>query len=540
MTSTAIEPAAVGNGRAVELQAIPQLTVEQLTALMVEATSAGQRVSAFFAAPGNHGPEAPATSPIPGNTGAIDLYVVLADDANNRLRVARASLAGEEFPALTPQCPQVHLFEREIAEQFGLKPQGHPWLKPVRFQPSWRPGHDAWGRPDGQEILPGVMPPGIPTVAENPGVPGADFYRVEGEGVHEVAVGPVHAGVIEPGHFRFQCHGEEVFHLEIALGYQYRGVEEKLRGGPDKRSLHYAETLAGDTTIAHTVAYCQVVEALSQCPKSPRAQALRGIALELERLANHVGDLGALANDVGFLPTASYCGRIRGDFLNMTALLCGNRFGRGMIRPGGVGFDVDASRVAELLKRLEAARKDTASAVNLLWDTPSVMARFEDTGPLPPEICRQFGIVGPAARASGLARDVRHDQPSGIFRFVQVPVSTWSGGDVFARAYVRWLEVQQSLVFIREQLQALPAGALRAPVGPLAPHRLALALVEGWRGEVCHVAITNERGRFARYKVVDPSFHNWPALAYVLRNQQISDFPLCNKSFNLSYCGHDL
>ena len=208
-----------------------------------------------------------------------------------------------------------------------------------------------------------------------------DFYRVEGDEVHEVAVGPVHAGVIEPGHFRFQCHGENVFHLEISLGYQHRGVEKALLGGPDKRSIHYAETLAGDTTVGHATAYCQVVEALARCQKTPRAQALRGIALELERLANHVGDLGALANDVAFLPTASYCGRLRGDFLNMTATLCGSRFGRGMIRPGGVGFDVDDAIVRDLLTRLDAAERDTANAVELLWDTPSVMARFEDTGP---------------------------------------------------------------------------------------------------------------------------------------------------------------
>jgi Ni,Fe-hydrogenase III large subunit len=311
-------------------------------------------------------------------------------------------------------------------------------------------------------------------------------------------------------------------------------------GGPNMRSIHYAETLAGDTTVAHATAYSQVVEALAHCQKTARAQTLRGIALELERLANHVGDLGALANDVGFLPTASFCGRIRGDWLNMTAVLCGSRFGRGMIRPGGIGFDVDDTRIAELSRRLDAAERDTASGVNLLWDTPSVMARFEDAGPLPQQVAVELGIVGPAARASGLARDARHDQPSGVFRFVHIPVSTYDAGDVFARAYVRWLEIQQSIEFIREQLRAIPAGARQVPLGSLSPNRLAVAINEGWRGEVCHVAITDALGRFARYKIVDPSFHNWPGLAYALRNQQISDFPLCNKSFNLSYCGHDV
>jgi hypothetical protein len=216
------------------------------------------------------------------------------------------------------------------------------------------------------------------------------------------------------------------------------GVVGALLGGPHKRAIHFAETLAGDTTIAHALAYCQALEALARCRKSARAQALRGIALELERLANHVGDLGALANDVGYLPTASYCGRLRGDFLNLTALLCGSRFGRGMVRPGGVGFDVDAERVAQLLRQLDLAEKDINVAVALLWDTPSVMARFEDTGTLPRPVALELGLVGPAARASGLARDVRQDQPCGIFRFAQIPVSSYDTGDVFARAPPPW------------------------------------------------------------------------------------------------------
>ncbi len=511
MTSNILNLLGVGNGRSVKLIDIPQLSWEVFEGTLLECVQEGGRISSLF----GHAME---------GGEATHLYAVVSIDAENRLGVCRTKLQGDTFPSLTPRCPQVHLFEREIAEQSGLQPTGHPWFKPVRYRKSWIPGRDAWDRPADQPIPPVMF----------------DQYRVEGEEIHEVAVGPVHAGVIEPGHFRFQCHGEKVFHLEISLGYQHRGVEEALMGGPSKRSLHYAETVAGDTTVGHSLAYCLVTEALSGCEKTPRAQSLRGIAQELERIANHVGDLGALANDVGFLPTASYCGRIRGDFLNMTAVLCGSRFGRGMIRPGGVGFDVDEARVTDLLKRLDANEKDARGAIDLLWDTPSAMARFDDTGPLPLEVCHELGIVGPAARASGLRRDIRHDQPSGIYRFVQIPVSTWDTGDVFARAYVRWMEIQQSLVFIREQLLSLPQGSIRVKMGTPAPDRLAVALVEGWRGEVCHVALTDNEGRYARYKITDPSFHNWSGLSYVLRNQQISDFPLCNKSFNLSYCGHDL
>jgi Ni,Fe-hydrogenase III large subunit len=498
------------NGEAIPRSQLAELAFTDFRHRVIAAVAGGWSVASLFA-------------DAPSGPGPLRLYAVLADADQSLLHATSTTLEGDRFPSLTPLCPQVHLFEREIAEQYCVVPEGHPWLKPVRFQPPLRPGQSIWGR--------GGDPPTI-------GV--TDYYRVEGEERHEVAVGPVHAGVIEPGHFRFQCHGETVYHLEISLGYQHRGVERALIGGPNPRTIHLMETLSGDTSIGHATAYCQAVEGLARSPAPLRAEWMRGVALELERLANHTGDLGALAGDVGFLPTMSFCGRLRGDFLNLSALLCGSRFGRGMVRPGGVGFDIEPSRRTQLVERIQKALRDVSEAVNLLWDTPSVMARFENTGEVSLENCKALGMVGPSARACGLARDVRFEFPTGIFRFALIPVSTVTSGDVFARSYVRWVEIQRSVEFVRAEMAILPGGPHRVPCGPLAPDHFVASLVEGWRGEICHVALTDSQGKFSRYKIVDPSFHNWMGLALALRNQQISDFPLCNKSFNLSYCGYDL
>ena len=464
---------------------------------------------------------------VPCSDQSLRLYAVTNHSRTGRLAVF-ATDVGDRYPSLSVDVPQAHWFEREIAEQWGVVPEGHPWFKPIRFHRSYVPGRDAWGRMADDEILPCVQPNGT------------DYFKVRGKEIHEVAVGPVHAGVIEPGHFRFQCHGENVFSLEIELGYQHRGIERQLIGGPDKRSLHFMETLAGDSSIGHGTAYCQLLEGLAHVEAPLRSHAIRSIAMELERLANHTGDLGALAQDVGFLPTAAFCGRLRGDWLNMTALICGNRFGRSMVRPGGVRFDIDDAMLADMQNRMEAAFRDVTGAVQLLWNTPTVMARFEDIGIVTRAMADEIGLVGMAGRACGIDRDVRRDFPFGMYRFHQVPVSTWRSGDVFARAYVRWLEIKRSVQFIQEQLRTLPKTETQRDVGRLNPDSLVVSLTEGWRGEICHVALTDSDGRFSHYKIVDPSFHNWTGLAMALRNQEISDFPVNNKSFNLSYCGHDL
>ncbi|RJQ84250.1 MAG: hydrogenase [Desulfobacteraceae bacterium] len=490
------------NGQTIATADVPLVPMAQLRQGVIELVAGGGHLSAFFAV---------------GAEECFRMHAVVCVPQREQLAVLAADVSGD-YPALTPECWPANWFEREIYEQTGIRPTAHRWLKPIRFQPRGRRA----------------------AVAAVAAVGDLDFFSMQGAEVHEVAVGPVHAGVIEPGHFRFQCHGETVHHLEISLGYQHRGIERAMAGGPDRRSLHYMQTLAGDSTIGHSGAYCAVMEALGEIQIPRAAETVRAAAAELERMANHIGDLGAMAGDVGFLPTLNYCGRIRGDVLNLTALICGNRFGRGLLSPGGVRFGLDEERRRKLLQGLASVQKDLGSALALMFDTPSVVARLEGTGVLSTDLARRIGLVGPAARACGLLNDVRSQLPYGAYRFDIVPAAAYPSGDCFARAYVRWLELDQSLAFIRRQLAApgLEDGLLK-PCPPPLPDRMVVALTEGFRGEICHVAATDRNGRFAFYKVIDPSFHNWFGLAQALRGQQISDFPLCNKSFNLSYCGHD-
>lgn len=502
---SAFDELGLRNRRTIPFARVPEESLEAFRATLVDATADGWRVLACLG--------------LPEAGGDTRLLAILARDESGEMG-ATSTTVRERYPALTPDCPELHYFEREIAEQCDVTPEGHPALKPVRRHPPDHATTPRAGAPRDREAY--------------------DFDRIEGMEVHEVAVGPVHAGIIEPGHFRFQAHGEEILSLEIMLGYQHRGVEQLLERLSRERAMLVAESIAGDTVIGHGEAHCGTLEALARCQKTPRAQAIRGIALEIERLANHIGDLGAIAGDIAYQPGAAYFGRMRGECLNALMTLSGNRYGRGLIRPGGVQFDLPPDMIDALRGNLGRLQVEIVPVAEAMLANGSVQARLEGVGVLTSEQCQRLGVVGPPARACEVPRDVRHDHPYGLFRYAHIPVATTWAGDVLARTLMRWIELRRSLEFVLEQLAALPRGAIRVECGALRPGELAVCLTEGWRGEIVHLAVTDARGALRRYKVVDPSFHNWSALAAALPGNLISDFPLCNKSFNLSYAGHDL
>ena len=483
----------VVNSQSVSFDLIPVFETEDFRSKVIDAVNNGRRrVSALFAVKKD------------------DLYQVIVILANPRLhRFELGSfMVKDSYYSFTCDAPVFEYFERELHEDTGIVPLNHPNLKPVRQ------------------------------------LRDSGFFQMSGDAVHEVAVGPIHAGVIEPGHFRFQCMGEKVYFLEIALGYQHRGVEKRLVSQPAKLLLPQLETCAGDTSIAHALNGCSIIESLANIEVSDDARTLRAVALELERLANHIGDLGALAGDVAFLPTASFCGRIRGEYLNMTASLCGNRFGRHYVIPGGTHYGLTLEEKATLLKHLETVWPQLQEALDLLFNSPTVLDRFENTGAVSNETATTIGLVGTAARASGIVCDARWDYPlPGMSDLVPAKAEGTGAGDVMARAKIRYEEIKASHDFLFKVLRGRNTNLEQTGsrvIPPLAKNSICVAAVEAWRGKLLHVAITDNDGMLSKYKIVDPSFHNWNGLAHALRGEEISNFPICNKSFNLSYCGHDL
>jgi Ni,Fe-hydrogenase III large subunit len=357
-----------------------------------------------------------------------------------------------------------------------------------------------------------------------------------------VGVGPIHAGIIEPGHFRFSCYGENIHYLEIELGFQHRGVEKLFL--QKKNNPVYleklAESICGDSVIGHASSFNSAIESLGEISIPRRAKLIRAIALELERIAVHLGDLSALAGDVAYLTGNAVFGALRTKVINTTMAICGNRFGRGLLSAGGVNYDISPELRDNILSTISRLDDEVSLAAEVYFSSASVLERFEKTGIVDFETALEIGMVGPAARASGVAIDVRSDHPFGAYDFFPVHKLTLKSGDVFARAYIRFIEIQQSIRIINEQLNNLTEGGLKKNFSSLKPNRLVVSMTEGWRGEIVHVVITGAKGEIKKVKIKDPSFHNWLALAIAVRENGISDFPLCNKSFNLSYCGFDL
>ncbi|PLX48099.1 MAG: hydrogenase [Desulfobulbaceae bacterium] len=495
----------IRNGEKVNRAEIPCLPFSQFRQTLLDFAEEGGQVVQFFAYQ---------------ESDAVKLLAVLRSD---RLFVTGCE-APQSFDSLTAVSEKFHMFEREIGEQYGLKAEGHPWLKMVRYHKNYSGTADVFGNDYSQDI-PGNYP----------------YFTVEGETVHEVAVGPVHAGIIEPGHFRFQCCGERVFHLEIQLGYQHRGVEKLLQSVPLKRLPIIAETIAGDTTIGHGLCQAQALEALADLQVDDGARVVRTIALELERIANHIGDLGALSLDVAFNPPAAYFGRIRGEYLNLSQILGGSRFGRGLVRPGGVTHVMGEEQRRLLSDKLAELTPEVEHVNELIFGSPSVQARFDNTGTVRRQDAEKIGLVGYAGRASGLAYDARVSFPSECYAELPANRNLKTEGDVCSRATVRREEIMHSTGLINLLLARSQEAKSYTPEElNLAPQSLVVTLNEGWRGEVSHCILTDDQGKIMRYKVKDPSFHNWTGLALALRDEGISDFPLCNKSFNLSYCGFDL
>ncbi len=495
----------IRNGEKVNRADIPHLSFDEFRQELLDFAGKGGQVVQFFAY---------------DDQGTLKLLAVMRSD---KLFVAGCD-APDSFASLTAETEKFHMFEREIGEQYGLKAEGHPWLKMVRYHKNYTGKKDVFDN-DYNEDIPGNYP----------------YFTVDGETVHEVAVGPVHAGIIEPGHFRFQCCGERVFHLEIQLGYQHRGIEKLLQTVPMKRLPIIAETIAGDTTIGHGLCQAQGIEALAGLTVDEGAKVVRTIALELERIANHIGDLGALSLDVAFNPPAAYFGRIRGEYLNLSQILGGNRFGRGLVRPGGVTHVMGDEQRKLLSDKLAELTPEVEHVNDLIFTAPSVLARFDNTGTVSHENAEKTGLVGYAGRASGQAYDARVSFPTECYGALPANVNKKTDGDVCSRGTVRREEIMHSTELINTLLaRSEEANSYTPEEIQLAPDSFVVTVNEGWRGEVSHCILTDDKGKIARYKIKDPSFHNWTGLSLSLRDQGISDFPLCNKSFNLSYCGFDL
>jgi Ni,Fe-hydrogenase III large subunit len=432
-----------------------------------------------------------------------------------------------EFPSLSAQLPAINWQEREIQDWFGLKAAEHPNPRRVALHDNWPDVHPL--RKDFS--LEAVLPP---FEGER------HIYRPAlGEGVFQVPVGPVHAGIIEPGHFSFAVAGEPILYLQLRMFYTHKGTEKLFEKLPIPKAVFLAESISGDSSFSHGTAFCQAIERAAQMEVPLRALIMRTILLELERICNHVADIGAIATDVGFVVANAHASRLKERLVSLNEQLTGNRLLRGMVCVGGVRRGWVPAQLSSLRAAIADFTNEFQDLVALIDSSESTRDRLEQTGVLRPEKAKDLGIVGVAGRASGMDLDVRRDHPYAAYSRYSFHVPVYEVGDVSHRMQVRMDEVSESLGILRRAADESLHGEFCAPVLPIPPDRCALSAVEGWRGEIIHWIRTGSDNHLERCKIKDPSLNNWPALVEAVQGNIIADFPVINKSFNLSYSGTD-
>ncbi len=461
--------------------------------------------------------------------GVFYLYYVFDRPGDPCWVILKAPVSAENpsFPSLAAEYPAVNWQEREIQDWFGLEAAGHPNPRRVALHDNWPDVHPL--RKDFP--LDTVLPP---FEGER------HVYRpAHGEGVFHIPVGPVHAGIIEPGHFNFTVAGEPILYLQLRMFYTHKATEKLFENLPIHHAVFLAESISGDSAFSHGTAFCQAIECAAGIEVPARAQFQRTILLEMERIANHISDAGAIANDVGFVIANAHAGRVREILLGLCETLTGSRLLRGMVAIGGVRRDWQPGQVEAILSTLEVVEREFRNLVAILQSSNSTRERLQRTGILRPEKASMLGVVGVAGRASGVDLDIRRDHPYEAYRHLPFRVPVYLEGDVCHRLLVRIDEVSESMQLIRAAAAQLPNGPHRASAQPIPPGRCAMSAVEGWRGEIVHWIRTGEGNRLERCKVKDPSLNNWPAIVEAVEGNIVADFPVINKSFNLSYSGTD-
>jgi Ni,Fe-hydrogenase III large subunit/Ni,Fe-hydrogenase III component G len=431
------------------------------------------------------------------------------------------------FPSLAAKLPAVNWQEREIQDWFGLEAVGHPNPRRVALHDNWPDVHPLRKDFSIDCVLPafeGERHAYRPTL---------------GEGVFQVPVGPVHAGTIEPGHFNFAVAGEPILYLQLRMFYTHKGTEKLFEQVPIPRAVFLAESISGDSAFSHGTAFCQAIERAAEIETPLRARLMRTILLELERIYNHIGDIGAIATDVGFVVANAHAGVLRERVVSSNEVLTGSRLLRGFVCVGGVRSGWSPRQVDALRSALPLIEREFRELVALIRSSDSTRDRLERTGYLHPEKAKALGIVGVGGRASGIDLDVRRDHPYAAYDRVEFRIPVYEGGDVLHRMRVRIDEVKESIAIIRSALDPMSEGPYCAPPQDVPPGRCGLGAVEGWRGEILHWVRTAPGNRIERCKVKDPSISNWPALVEAVQGNIIADFPVINKSFNLSYSGTD-